>query len=53
MSYSLKTGETVNLNALARKSEAPRTVKVLSNVEKVRSQNDLTALHILIRVKGV
>lgn len=56
MSYALKTGETVNLNRLAARSAITQTLAIVreeSNVEKVRKYNDLTALHILIRVKGV
>lgn len=54
MSHTMKRGETVSLNALASKAihgASPRTI--LSNTELVRKCNDLTALHLIMKVRGV
>ncbi len=54
MSVQLRRGESVSLTALARGSQDRKSVApVMSNVERVVKLNDLTALHTLIRVKGV
>lgn len=49
MSYNLARGETVSLNALASK-RMPLIIE--SNSEKIK-RNDLDALYILLRIKGV
>jgi hypothetical protein len=49
MTYILSRGETVSLNELAR---VRRPLIIESNTEKMR-RNDLDALYILLKLKGV
>jgi hypothetical protein len=56
MSYSLKRGETISLNAVARINAghpAPVTPPKVETTRDRMARNDLNAVHTAIRVFGV
>lgn len=53
MSVQLKRGQCVSLSQLALTQASKQYPVSLSNTEKIKRQNDLSALHILMRVRGV